>query len=516
VLFDLGVSSPQLDVAERGFSFGKDGPLDMRMDPDSGESAAQWLARADEREIADVLWTYGEERQSRRIARAIVSARATQPLDAHRAAGRAHRVGVPRGDSKIHPATRSFQAIRIFINRELADLETGLDAALRAPQARRAPGGDQLPFAGRPHRQAVHRAPREGAAGNRRMPVVAEAFVPTLRAIGDAQKADAPNSPPIRAPRSAVLRVAEKRGGRMSARLLLAVLVLANVLGDRRGVRAPRAPPVVRRAQAPERERDELNIDFGRLQLEQATWAESNRIDQVARERLGMKFPEAAKPSWCVHEARKSAKRGPNGCAHARVVRRAARSRAAARSSTCAAPAARRGTLGLCSLALVGRAFDLQVVDNAFYQAQGDERFLREIPIPTSRGMITDRNGEPLAVSTPVESVWANPQELLKPRAPAGTGEGARRARRSCSRASSASARQGVRVPAAAHQPGFARDRRARHPRRVLAARIPPLLPAGRGDGARARLHQHRRPRPGRPRARVRRHGCAASPARRR
>src|SRR6478736_6909319 len=72
VLLDLGVSSPQLDVAERGFSFAKDGPLDMRMDPDSGESAAQWLTRADEREIADVLWTYGEERMSRRIARAIV------------------------------------------------------------------------------------------------------------------------------------------------------------------------------------------------------------------------------------------------------------------------------------------------------------------------------------------------------------------------------------------------------------------------------------------------------------
>ncbi|BCT91777.1 penicillin-binding protein 3 [Lysobacter helvus] len=72
------------------------------------------------------------------------------------------------------------------------------------------------------------------------------------------------------------------------------------------------------------------------------------------------------------------------------------------------------GTLGLCSLALLGRAFEMQVIDNAFYQAQGDARFLREIPIPTSRGMITDRNGEPLAVSTPVESIWANPQELLK------------------------------------------------------------------------------------------------------
>ncbi len=80
VLFDLGVSSPQLDVAERGFSFGKDGPLDMRMDPDSGESAAQWINRVEEREIADVLWTYGEERQNRRIARAIVARREKQPF----------------------------------------------------------------------------------------------------------------------------------------------------------------------------------------------------------------------------------------------------------------------------------------------------------------------------------------------------------------------------------------------------------------------------------------------------
>ncbi len=77
MLLDLGVSSPQLDIAERGFSFGKDGPLDMRMDPDADQSAAQWLATADEREIADVLFTYGEERQSRRIARAIVRARAS-------------------------------------------------------------------------------------------------------------------------------------------------------------------------------------------------------------------------------------------------------------------------------------------------------------------------------------------------------------------------------------------------------------------------------------------------------
>ena len=211
VLFDLGVSSPQLDVAERGFSFGKDGPLDMRMDPDSGESAAQWLARADDREIADVLWTYGEERMSRRIARAIVARRDTQPLE--RTAQLADLIAsvVPRGDQKIHPATRSFQAIRIFINRELADLETGLDAAL----ARLKPGGRLavISFHSLEDRIVKQFIARHGKAppANRRMPVEV-AFTPVLRAIGSAQKAtDEEISANPRA-RSAVLRVAEKLG----------------------------------------------------------------------------------------------------------------------------------------------------------------------------------------------------------------------------------------------------------------------------------------------------------------
>ena len=209
VLLDLGVSSPQLDVAERGFSFAKDGPLDMRMDPDSGESAAQWLARADEREIADVLFTYGEERQSRRIARTIVQRRAAQPLE--RTAQLADLIAsvMPRGDSKIHPATRSFQAIRIFINRELADLETGLDAA----HACLKPGGRLavISFHSLEDRIVKQFIARHAKAPptNRRMPVVAP-FVPTLRAIGDATKADAEELAANPRARSAVLRVAEK------------------------------------------------------------------------------------------------------------------------------------------------------------------------------------------------------------------------------------------------------------------------------------------------------------------
>jgi 16S rRNA (cytosine1402-N4)-methyltransferase len=215
VLLDLGVSSPQLDVAERGFSFGKDGPLDMRMDPDSGESAAQWLARADEHDIADVLWTYGEERLSRRIARTIVARRVEQPLT--RTAQLADLIAsvVPRsksaGKKEIHPATRSFQAIRIHINRELADLEVGLDAAL----AQLKPGGRLavISFHSLEDRIVKRFILRHAKAppANRRLPMV-EDFVPVLRAIGDAQRAEAEELAANPRARSAVLRVAEKLG----------------------------------------------------------------------------------------------------------------------------------------------------------------------------------------------------------------------------------------------------------------------------------------------------------------
>ena len=209
VLFDLGVSSPQLDVAERGFSFGKDGPLDMRMDPDAGESAADWLARAPEKDIADVLWTYGEERQSRRIARAIVAQRSQEPLlRTAQLAGLIASV-MPRGDSKTHPATRSFQAIRIFINRELADLETGLDAALE----RLKPGGRLavISFHSLEDRIVKQFMAKRAKAppANRRMPVEV-AFTPTLGLVGGARKAGEAELAGNPRARSAVLRVAEK------------------------------------------------------------------------------------------------------------------------------------------------------------------------------------------------------------------------------------------------------------------------------------------------------------------
>jgi len=211
ILLDLGVSSPQLDVAERGFSFGKDGPLDMRMDPDSGESAAQWIARADEAEIADVLWTYGEERLSRRIAKAVVARRSEKPFT--RTADLADLLGavVGRGKHDINPATRSFQAIRIHINRELADLETGLDGAL----SRLKVGGRLAVISFHSLEDRIVKRFISGHAkappANRRLPEL-DVFVPKLKMIGDAQRADPAETSANPRARSAVLRVAEKLG----------------------------------------------------------------------------------------------------------------------------------------------------------------------------------------------------------------------------------------------------------------------------------------------------------------
>lgn len=130
ILLDLGVSSPQLDQAERGFSFQHDGPLDMRMDRSRGESAAQWIAAASEQEIIDVLREYGEERFARRIAGAIVAARAETPLTRTSQLASIVKAAHPRWEKHKHPATRAFQAIRIRVNRELDDLSDLLSLAL--------------------------------------------------------------------------------------------------------------------------------------------------------------------------------------------------------------------------------------------------------------------------------------------------------------------------------------------------------------------------------------------------
>lgn len=140
ILFDLGVSSPQLDDPDRGFSFKRSGKLDMRMDYTKGEDAAAWLAKIDEQALADVLWKYGEERFSRRIARALVAAREQNPITTTAQLAELIAKAIPVWPKGKHPATRSFQAIRIAINHELDDLELGLNQAMEALR----PGGRLL------------------------------------------------------------------------------------------------------------------------------------------------------------------------------------------------------------------------------------------------------------------------------------------------------------------------------------------------------------------------------------
>lgn len=209
ILFDVGVSSPQLEDPRRGFGFRADGPLDMRMDPGSGVSAATWLARAGEADIADVLWRYGEERASRRIARAICRARESAPVET---TGQLAGIiaSVLRGEPGRHPATRSFQAIRIFINRELEQLEAGLAAALPAL----AVGGRLavISFHSLEDR-LVKRFMRDRSRVDpalARLPAVPPEAEPVLRLVSGAVHAgEAEVSRNPRA-RSAVLRVAEK------------------------------------------------------------------------------------------------------------------------------------------------------------------------------------------------------------------------------------------------------------------------------------------------------------------
>lgn len=216
VLLDLGVSSPQLDEAERGFSFMADAPLDMRMDTTQGDSAADFLARADEREIADVLWNYGEERHSRRIARAIVADRGETPFTrTGQLAALIERV-VGRREPGKHPATRSFQALRIRVNGELDALQHGLDAALE----RLRPGGRLavISFHSLEDRAVkLFIRDRSGRVQNNRRGPPVQAAPALLEAVGkatfpsDAEVAANPRS------RSAVLRVARKLSGGVSA-----------------------------------------------------------------------------------------------------------------------------------------------------------------------------------------------------------------------------------------------------------------------------------------------------------
>jgi len=209
VLFDLGVSSPQLDEPSRGFSFQADGPLDMRMDPTRGSSAADWLAGASDAEIADVLWQLGEERMSRRIARAIVSARDAAPLKTTRQLADLVAKTIGHRERNKHPATRTFQALRIFVNDELGQLERGLEAAT----SRLKPGGRLAVISFHSLEDRVVKQFIRGAEAprvRRGLPQPETAPSP-LVAIGKAIFASESEVEANPRARSAVLRVAERR-----------------------------------------------------------------------------------------------------------------------------------------------------------------------------------------------------------------------------------------------------------------------------------------------------------------
>jgi 16S rRNA (cytosine1402-N4)-methyltransferase len=210
VLFDLGVSSPQLDDPARGFSFRQDGPLDMRMDPTRGQPVSAWLAQAARPEIRDVIARYGEERFAARIADAIVRARARRPLSRTLELAALCERAVRTREAGKHPATRTFQALRIFINDELAALARGLDAALLLL----APGGRLavISFHSLEDR-LVKQFMRQHAsvdAALARLPVLPPGLAPPLRLVGRKLRAAPAEVAANPRARSAVLRVAER------------------------------------------------------------------------------------------------------------------------------------------------------------------------------------------------------------------------------------------------------------------------------------------------------------------
>ena len=210
ILLDIGVSSPQIDEAERGFSFQKEGPLDMRMNPDVGISAADWLAKAKVEDITFVIKTLGEERFGKRIANAIVETREHTPIVSTTQLATLVDKAMPFREKNKHPATRTFQAIRIYINNELEDLKTGLEQSL-----------DILAVGGRLavitfhslEDRIVKRYFRDEARGDdlpSDFPITADQLNPRIKLVGKAIKATDKELEENPRARSAVLRVVEK------------------------------------------------------------------------------------------------------------------------------------------------------------------------------------------------------------------------------------------------------------------------------------------------------------------
>ncbi len=340
VLFDLGVSSPQLDDPARGFSFQADGPLDMRMDPTRGASAADWLAGAGEVEIADVLWQLGEERMSRRIARAIVAARAAAQCaaDDDPPARRARRAGrsATASATSIRRRARSRRCASI-VNDELGRSQRGLEAATRGSS----PAGGWRSSASIRSKTALVkqfiRGPEDPPRVRRRLPPPERVLSAARRGRqGDLRRRSRNRREPACAQRRAAhRREARRRGRRMSLRVVFAMLILLGARHrerDRRRLFDPAKPRALRRAD-PARQRarrSQLRIRSARARAGHLGREQPHRTDRARPPRHG--FAESApKPWWSVDEARQArqhSRAALRGCDGARaVVERAGRAR---------------------------------------------------------------------------------------------------------------------------------------------------------------------------------------------
>ncbi|WP_342031448.1 16S rRNA (cytosine(1402)-N(4))-methyltransferase RsmH [Neisseria sp. CP9] len=216
-LFDLGISSPQVDDGARGFSFRFDAPLDMRMDPTRGMSAAEWIATASEQDLHEVIKNYGEERFSRQIARAIVAQRTESPIDTTRKLAQLVAQNVRTRERGQDPATRTFQAVRIFINRELEEVE----AVLPQVMGRLKQGGRLAVIAfhsleDRIVKQFVKKYSQHPPLPRWAVVKEADLPLPPLKAVGKAIKPGVEETASNPRARSAVLRVAERTGGEIA------------------------------------------------------------------------------------------------------------------------------------------------------------------------------------------------------------------------------------------------------------------------------------------------------------
>jgi 16S rRNA (cytosine1402-N4)-methyltransferase len=284
VLFDLGVSSPQLDDAARGFSFMNDGPLDMRMDNTSGQTAAAWLAKVSERDLLRVIREYGEEKFARRIAAALVQARAQQPITTTAQLAKLVSDAVPTREPGKHPATRTFQAIRIAVNAELEQIDR-IEAGAGCTQTGWPVVRDQLSFARRSACQTLHAAAFAGRSAVCRF---ARSAAGAARHVQTYWQSDHAGDAEIRRTRGAQRHFASGRATGMS------------------GMRRRRSPVVrtlfsqwavwsgtamVCRVAALERARDQPDTEWGQL-LEQSTWVTYGRIEKIARDDLRMVVPD--------------------------------------------------------------------------------------------------------------------------------------------------------------------------------------------------------------------------------